>query len=182
VDTEPNGADAPAPWAHAQLAAIANVEALLDAAGIDHWLFGGWAVDFWVGRITRPHHDVDLAVLLVDRPAIHEALLAGGWIHTPFDDEVVGTRYRRDGVLLELTFVVIDNGHVLLPFEPEAWEWSEGPFGDTRRTLHGVTARAVGLDVMLSDKSRPREGPEDAEKDRADHEALSQVDASNDAD
>jgi hypothetical protein len=117
-------------------------------------------------------------------PTSKRCSLVGG-SHTPFEHEVVsglGTRYRRDGVLLELTFVVIDNGHVLLPFEPEAWEWSEGPFGDTRRTLHGVTARAVGLDVMLSDKSRPREGPEDAEKDRADHEALSQVDASNDAD
>jgi hypothetical protein len=35
---------------------------------------------------------------------------------------------------------------------------------------------------MLRDKSRPREEPEEAEKDRADFEALSQVAASTEAD
>ncbi|HET8987787.1 MAG TPA: hypothetical protein VFN43_04675 [Humibacillus sp.] len=175
MDTDPPDQEPPAPGADAQLAAIGHVSGLLDAAGIDHWLFGGWAVDFWVGRITRAHHDIDLVVALVDRPAMHDALVTGGWTHTPFDDEVVGTRYRRDGVLLEQTFVVLDDGRVLLPIEPEAWVWSEQPFGDARRTLHGVTAPVVGLDVMLRDKSRPREEPDDAEKDRADHEALAQI-------
>lgn len=178
MDTDPPDPQPPAQAADEQLAGIAHVSRQLDAAGIDHWLFGGWAVDFWVGRITRSHHDIDVVVALVDRPAMHDALVAGGWAHTPFDDEVVGTRYRRDGVLLELTFVVLDDGRVLLPFEPQAWVWSEHPFGDARRTLHGVTARVLGLDVMLRDKSRPREEPEEAEKDRADYEALSQVDLS----
>lgn len=38
-----------------QLSAIAEVTAL----GIDVWLRGGWAMDFFLGRVTRPHRDVD---------------------------------------------------------------------------------------------------------------------------
>lgn len=173
------GADAPTrerleTTARQQLDAIADVGAVLDGAGVDHWLFGGWGVDFWVGRVTRPHHDIDLAVRRDARPALHTALVENGWRHTPFEDEVVGTRYLRMGVLLELTFVVIDGRRVLIPFEPAAAVWSEQPFGDTRRALDGVVARVPALEVMLRDKSRPREDDEeDAAKDRADYEALS---------
>ena len=160
-----------------QLAAISEVGAALDGAGVDHWLFGGWGVDFWVGRVTRPHHDVDLAVRRDDRPAMHRALLQERWQHTPFEDEVVGTRYRRGRVLLELTFVLDDGGRVLIPFEPEAAVWSEQALGDARRTLDGVTARVPALEIMLRDKSHPRtDDADDAAKDRADYEALSRVD------
>jgi lincosamide nucleotidyltransferase A/C/D/E len=34
----------------------------LEAAGVRCWLGGGWGVDALVGRVTRPHRDVDLAV------------------------------------------------------------------------------------------------------------------------
>ena len=43
-------------------------------AGIAYWLFGGWAVDFHAGRITRLHDDVDIAVWLEDVPRIVELL------------------------------------------------------------------------------------------------------------
>ncbi|WP_020145211.1 nucleotidyltransferase domain-containing protein [Terracoccus sp. 273MFTsu3.1] len=176
MDADPQGSDGPAATPQAQLAAIADAGALLDGAGIDHWLFGGWGVDFWVGRVTRPHDDVDLAVPRDDRPRLHAALTGDGWQHTPFEDEVVGTRYVRDRVLLELTFVVLEGGRVLIPFEPEAAVWSEQPFGTTRRALDGVTARVPALEIMRRDKSRPRvDDEQDAAKDRADYEALSRI-------
>ena len=46
----------------AQLLSIAAIGDALESAGLDYWLFGGWAVDFHVGRVTRPHGDIDLAV------------------------------------------------------------------------------------------------------------------------
>ncbi|MDP9180072.1 MAG: hypothetical protein M3O61_20590, partial [Gemmatimonadota bacterium] len=49
-----------------QLSALAEVSASLQKAGIAYWLFGGWAVDFYVGSVTRLHDDVDLAVWFVD--------------------------------------------------------------------------------------------------------------------
>src|SRR5919107_952320 len=55
-----------------QLAALDRVGRLLDAAGIDYWLFGGWAVDFYAGSVTRTHDDVDIAIWLRDLQEIAE--------------------------------------------------------------------------------------------------------------
>jgi hypothetical protein len=45
-----------------QFAALAAVTEAFKRAGIEHWLFGGWAVDFYLGEITRTHDDLDLAI------------------------------------------------------------------------------------------------------------------------
>lgn len=41
------------------------------------WIAGGWAIDLFVGRPTRPHHDVDVQILRDDQRAIRAAL--AGW-------------------------------------------------------------------------------------------------------
>ncbi len=38
----------------------------LDAGGVELWVDGGWGVDALLGRETRPHDDLDLAVLAED--------------------------------------------------------------------------------------------------------------------
>jgi lincosamide nucleotidyltransferase A/C/D/E len=45
-----------------QLSDVLGVSATLNEAGIRHWVGGGWGVDALVGRETRPHRDLDLAV------------------------------------------------------------------------------------------------------------------------
>jgi hypothetical protein len=35
---------------------------------IAYWLFGGWAVDFHAGQVTREHGDIDIAGVYVTRP------------------------------------------------------------------------------------------------------------------
>lgn len=155
--------------------AIASLRAL-DTAGIDHWLFGGWAVDFWVGSVTRPHDDIDVAAWRADYDAIREALTTTGWRHTPTDNDVVGTRYTLGTVVLEITFVEKDSvGQVLIPIPEHPVVWTREPFGDWRRTLDGTSARVIPLELLGDGKSRPREVPEEAAKDRADFEALSRT-------
>jgi hypothetical protein len=157
-----------------QLEAIDSVATTLDRHGIDYWLFGGWAVDFWVGSITRPHDDIDIAAWRVDYDAIKAALLEAGWRHTPMPDEVVGTRYQWDAaVQVEFTFVVADEtGAVVVPLPEQAVRWSPRPLGDTRRALNGVVARTLPLPLLKAGKERAREGAHEGEKDRADHAAL----------
>ncbi len=44
------------------------------------WLFGGVAVDFLVGRWTRPHGDIDLNALAADRDQIARELAGIGYV------------------------------------------------------------------------------------------------------
>lgn len=160
---------------NAQLAALASVHQLLDRNGIDYWLFGGWAVDFYVGSVTRPHDDVDIAVWLTDHARIVELLAADGWRHAPYEDEDGGTGYGRGGVRLELTFLVAGaDGMVCVPLRSGAVPWSRDGFGSDVVELDGVRARVIRRDVLTTGKSRGREDPDDAAKDEADFAALSQ--------
>jgi Aminoglycoside-2''-adenylyltransferase len=74
-----------------QLAALARVDATLTEAGIDYWLFGGWAVDFHARAVTCEHDDVDVAVWLEDLQRIVALLETDGWIHAPEPEEDGGT-------------------------------------------------------------------------------------------
>ena len=157
-----------------QLAALAEVAARLDESKLEHWLFGGWAVDFYAGRITRPHFDLDLAVWLDDVPRIAPILEGSGWLHAPDPEEDGGTGYERDGVRLELTFLVRrENGSVVIPLRDHDEPWPDGAFGSDERELNGVRARLVSLDALTTGKGSPRHDPDDAAKDRADFDVLS---------
>jgi hypothetical protein len=139
-------------------------------------LFGGWAVDFYAGRITREHDDVDIAVSLQDYERIAELLAADGWKHAPEPDEDGGTGYERDGVRLELTFLVRDDeGHVCVPLRSGLVRWSDDAFGTRVEALQGVRARVIELDTLRRGKARFRDEPADAAKDRADSAILSRL-------
>jgi hypothetical protein len=142
-----------------QLAALARVDELFRQEGIDYWLFGGWAVDFYAGAVTRPHDDVDIAVALKDHERIAALLCSDGWAHAPEPDEQGGTGYEREDVRLELTFIE----QVLFPADA---------FGDDRRALRGVGARLMTLAALERGKSSARDDPDDAAKDRADAATL----------
>src|SRR3712207_5969706 len=44
------------------------------------WAFcGGWAIDLWLGRVTREHKDVDILVFRRDQRAVQSYLRARGW-------------------------------------------------------------------------------------------------------
>ena len=159
-----------------QLSALAQVSDLLEEAGIPYWLFGGWAVDFYVGSVTRRHDDLDIAVWLGDLPRIAELLQEDGWRHAPLDDEDGGTGYERGAVRLEFTYLVRDgDGRVFTPLRHGRAAWSEEALADDVGELRGARSRLVGLASLRHGKSSPRDDPEEAAKDRADFRQLSRL-------
>jgi hypothetical protein len=159
-----------------QLSALARLHDLLGSADIEHWLFGGWAVDFYVGSITRSHDDIDLAVWLDDLPRIRELLADDEWRHAPEPDDDGGTGYERAGVRLELTFLVRDTeGDTFIPLSDGPVPWSRDALGEDVRELLGVKARVVSRTSLLRGKSTARDDADDALKDRADFRALSSM-------
>jgi hypothetical protein len=159
-----------------QLSALADVGELLDRSGFDYWLFGGWAVDFHVGTVTREHDDIDLAVWLHDAEAVGSLLQAQTWQHRPHPGEDGGTGYERGPVRVELTYLMSDaTGRIVIPLRDGNALWSEEPLGNEVRELLGVRVRVILLALLTAGKSSPRHDRDEAAKDRADLEALSRL-------
>ncbi len=62
----------PDPWA-----APRGVKALMQGFPRAWFLAGGWALDLYLRRVTRPHEDVEIAVLREDQAAVRDHL--AGW-------------------------------------------------------------------------------------------------------
>ncbi|HEY9216471.1 MAG TPA: hypothetical protein VIO94_00370 [Phenylobacterium sp.] len=75
------GLDAWRAWTPAEAA-----EVLADL-NIPWAVAGGWAIDLWLGRVTRAHEDLEIAILRPDFPAIRRRL-AGFGLYTVGDGEV----------------------------------------------------------------------------------------------
>jgi Aminoglycoside-2''-adenylyltransferase len=157
-----------------QLAALARIHELLDGQGIEYWLFGGWAVDFHAGSVTRTHDDLDIAVWLKDHKRIAALLAADGWRHAPEGHEDGYTRYERGALRLELAFLAAsEEGHVYTPLREGRAAWPDEAFEDDVAELAGVRARVISLPALKADKAERRDDPIVAAKDRADLATLS---------
>jgi hypothetical protein len=156
-----------------QLAALRVVARLLDRHGVDYWLFGGWAVDFHAGTITRRHSDLDIAVWATDKEKLAELLMVEGWTHTPEPDEDGSTLYARGDVRLEVAFLArAEDGRVYTPLREGRASWADGAFGEDVAELRGVRARVIGLRSLISEKSVAHDDALATAKDRADLATL----------
>ena len=67
---------------------VDEVSRLLEPMRRPWWVAGGWAIDLFLGRQTRPHADLDIAMLRGDELALPQAL--GGWdIRIAHDGELI---------------------------------------------------------------------------------------------
>jgi Aminoglycoside-2''-adenylyltransferase len=161
-----------------QLSALADVARSLEDAGIEYQLFGGWAVDFHAGRVTRDHDDIDVAVWLADVPRIAVLLEGDGWRHAPQPDEDGGTGYERGSIRLELTYLVRStDGSAHIPLRSGPAQWPTDAHAPATIELLGVRARVIALEPLARGKARSRDDPDDAAKDRDDSAVLSALQA-----
>lgn len=83
---------------------VVRVLTLLDEAGCEVWIGGGWGIDALVGRATRAHGDLDLMHRAPQEPMVVEALGRAGFAEM---DAVPGRPARfvmvdADGLSLDL--------------------------------------------------------------------------------
>jgi hypothetical protein len=118
-------------------APVARIAELMSGFHGTWSLCGGWAVDAWIGRETRHHDDVDIAVFDQDQRAIFDQLQ--GWTLVAHDSRVpddttevwAGRRLElpahvhaeaRDGFALEVLLNERSDGHWVLSREPSLSE------------------------------------------------------------
>jgi Uncharacterised nucleotidyltransferase len=158
----------------AQLAALGELEGQFERERIEYWLFGGWAVDFHAGAITRTHFDVDFAVWAEDAERIARLLRESGWRHAPEPDEDGGTGYERGGVRVELTFLVRDaDGRICIRLDAGSFPFAGGAFETEVLDLAGRRCRVVERSALVAMKSGCRDDPDDQAKDAIDLARLS---------
>jgi hypothetical protein len=50
------------------------------------WIGGGWAIDVWLGKVSRQHEDIEVCILSNDQEAVYQYCL--DWdFYTPVDNE-----------------------------------------------------------------------------------------------
>lgn len=103
-----------------QLKAISEVLATAARLGISLWLRGGWAMDFFLGKVTRPHRDIDWFVLVEDVELLRTAMLAEGFV-----DVTTAPAQQQ----LDLERRGIDHGFALVRLEDGAPVVAGGPWG-----------------------------------------------------
>ncbi|MGC4047033.1 MAG: hypothetical protein QM758_24830 [Armatimonas sp.] len=149
-----------------QLSLIDELTQQLKQATIDHWLFGGWAVDFRVGKITRPHHDIDLVLWLEDAARAREVLGTLGYLEEPppAEESHLHTHFSNQGQQMDVMFIYpgADGGIYWAD-----WRWPDGAFSAPVAQLDTVTCPAVSGECLLEAKEgylRAEPDPEDREK------------------
>lgn len=159
------------------LGALTWVDVLFERYGIEYWLFGGWAVDFLAGAVTRPHDDIDIAVWAKDAPNIFALLEERGWMRVSEQDGY--TVYEHAGVRLEIAFLARDGeGIVYTPLQVGRAFWPQDSFGNDIAELGGRRMRVISLAALKSEKSDSYGDPEVAAKNEADLQTLARIGSS----
>lgn len=136
-----------------QLAAIAELVTATDVAGIGIWLRGGWAVDFFLGRLTRDHADIDLYLSIDDVEELSELVEGLGYTEITTAPPEQQRDFDRMGVEISFALIRVLDGKAVVaggPFEGEEWpvEMFNGPIGE----LAGVRCRVTRPEEQIEIK------------------------------
>jgi hypothetical protein len=80
-----------------QLRLIAEVLDVLRAKSISYWLRGGWAVDFFLGEITRPHDDIDFFAWETDSENVVASLMGIGFEEVGGPPQTTQRNLKKEG-------------------------------------------------------------------------------------
>jgi len=156
------------------LAVLTWIDALFERYGIQYWLFGGWAVDFHAGAVTRSHDDIDVAVWALDVSRAFTLLEERGWTRVAEHDGY--TVYEHDGVRLELVPLARDEyGIVYTPLREGRAFWPESTFGKDVGELDERRIRVISLAALRAEKSETFSDPNVEAKNAADLATLDRL-------
>jgi GrpB-like predicted nucleotidyltransferase (UPF0157 family) len=141
---------------------------------------GGWALDAFLGRVTRIHHDIDVEISRSDQLALQQHMTARGWkLLTPFEERLQPwplhmrlemprhqVHAHRSGAFIDFLLTDLDGGIWRFRREPAiVRDSSRIEF----RSDEGIPFLAPELVLLF--KSRTSSGKERS-KDKADFEGI----------
>jgi lincosamide nucleotidyltransferase A/C/D/E len=126
----------------------------LTAAGVDLWIDGGWAVDAVIGRQTRSHNDLDIAVEAKNVEVLRHLLALRGYSQTPSPD---ASRWNfvvsdDEGRQIDIHVVVLDEELGMLGGALEGIAYPAGALTGWG-VLASVSVRCVDANFLLQFKT-----------------------------
>lgn len=139
----------------AQLEILREIAGIFSSFGGSFWLRGGWAIDFLLGRITRPHEDLDLVTMVECRDRLERELAAAGYERFPVSGRQ--TDFRKNGTDIQVCYVTYtEDGKIMLNGLPE-WVWREDALQTEMFSLDGISACVLNPRQLLEEKEVYRE-------------------------
>jgi len=139
---------------------------------VDVWVDGGWGVDALLGRQTRSHKDLDIAVQERDVPLLRNVLTARGYREVRLDDArpwnfVLGDQNSRE---IDVHVIVLDDNGNGVYGPPEKGEMYPAASLTGTGIIDGQTVRCISPEWAVEFHS----GYELKRKDFLDVSALCQ--------
>lgn len=137
-----------------QLTAIAETLATAAELGIRLWLRGGWAMDFFLGKVTRPHRDIDWFVLVEDVALLRTAMLADGFADVTTAPAQQQLDLQRGAINHGFAFLRLDDDVPVVAGGPWAGEpWPVALLGDHLGRIGEVSAPIISPEAQIEIKS-----------------------------
>ena len=148
-----------------QLRLIGELTAGLQAAGIPHWLFGGWVIDFAAGEITRPHSDIDLTIWSHSASTFQDLLTRQGYTELPSPSgPELDAQFCNQGQLVDVMLLQVrPDGEVYW----DDWRWPADALQAGYGRLGDIICPIVSPRFLLDCKEaflRQENGPDEPEK------------------
>jgi lincosamide nucleotidyltransferase A/C/D/E len=128
---------------------VVNLYSALEQKGIKVWIDGGWAVDALLGKETRKHADLDVAILRDDLDTFKDFLVSQGYTETKRNEDMMWDLILKDGAGHEIeahAFSLDENGEII---EEEYWDgYSKSSLSGTGN-IAGQAVRCVSLEQLI---------------------------------
>jgi hypothetical protein len=148
---------------------IEEISNIFAAIQVRWWLFGGWAVDFHLGSVSRTHGDIEFYVWSVDAERVSRAFLDTGFApqKIPYPEEAI--EFTKDGQLICAVLLVDTAEGIVIPGRWTDWPWPcdafDGPPGRIGRLAVPVVSVEALLDRILSYREHAPGAPPLRERD-----------------
>ncbi|MDX5475667.1 MAG: hypothetical protein LPK00_09055 [Bacillaceae bacterium] len=137
-----------------QLKVLSEISALSDELDITFWLRGGWAIDFLLGKITRPHDDIDIVTWIDNREQLETTLAVAGYEQLDVKEQFRKRQsdFYKDHVDVTFSYITHSyNGSIIMNGLPE-WEWRADSLLPQKFVFHGIAAKVLNPKQLLEEK------------------------------
>jgi hypothetical protein len=143
-----------------QLRLIRELVELLAAESIPVWLRGGWAIDFLLGEITRPHEDIDLFAWVSRGDDLAACLVRAEFQETHGPPPNTQRNFRKDGETFHIVLLgrtsegkLVTPGGRWAPANSQE-EWPDDMLDAAPGRLGDLAVPTISAAALLYEKER----------------------------